>query len=159
MEPAGQYAPHCIEVWPPQPAKSDGDHASVKPMIRLLEPRIRHVKVMVLKHQSTLRPDKILKPHATLRKKLRVPGDFRRILVDRCVNRTRAGIEKRNYTADRREPETQHQGCSKQTSARMSGTAQHLLADQFKALQRKPRMWRVPGDDSHLGCGKKKVDV
>ena len=142
-----------------QPAEADGEHAAIKPMVGLLKPCVRHVEVMVLKHHCPLRPEKILKSYPTLRKKLRVACDFRRILVYGGVNRPGARIEIGHEPAHWFESETHHQGRPDQASARMRRTAQHLLADQLKALQRKPRVWRIPGNDSNLWRGKNKIDV
>lgn len=107
-------------------------------MVRLLDPGIGHVEVMVFKHQCPLWPDEVLKPCAALREKLSMAGNFRRVFINCRVNGSGPRVEVGNHPADRRESETHHQGSSDEASSRMRGAAQHLLADQLKALQWKP---------------------
>src|SRR5574337_1855058 len=108
------------------------------------------MEVMVFKHQCPLRTDKVLKPHAALREKLCVACDFRSVLIDGGVYRTRSRIEVGNHPSDRFEPKAHHQGRADQASSGMWGPAKNLLADQLKAFYRKVRVRRVPGDDPDL---------
>ena len=78
--------PCCDQkVWLALPAETDGQHAAVKPGIRLRDAAIGHVKVAVLKHQSLARLEEVLKTHASLGQELHVTGNFPCVLVESCA--------------------------------------------------------------------------
>lgn len=108
MEMVAVQSSHIAGVGAVQPAEAYCEHAAIKPVVGLLEARVRHVEVMVLKHHCPLRADKVLKPYATLRKKLCVACDFRRIFVDGGVNRTGSRVEIGHHSAQWFEPETHY---------------------------------------------------
>ena len=129
---------HIPGAGPAQPAEPDGDHAAVEAVIGLRDSSVRHVEVMVFKHQGSLRFEKILNTRATLGKKLRVACNFRRVHVDSGVNRAGPCVEVGNNLTKWFESKAHHQGGADEAPAGMRGPTQHLLADQLETFQGKP---------------------
>lgn len=84
---------------------------------------------------------------------------FGHVYIDCGVKGAGTCVEIGNRPADGFEAKPKHQRGADQASPGVRGTTQHLLADKFKALQGKPRVRMVPGNDSDLRGDKKEVDV
>lgn len=129
---------HPRQTRTPQPGEPDRYHAAVESGVGLLKSAVRHMEVTVLEDQGPLGREKVLQAYTSLREELRAARELGRLGVECGMNRTRAGIDVRQESTHRLQPEAKEKGSPEQLASGMSRAAQNPFTDQLKALDRKP---------------------
>src|SRR5437867_1273537 len=88
-----------------------------------------------------------------------MPAEFRRVLIQICMQRPGRHIEKRNEPSSGVTADTEHERIPKKVPTRMNGAANDTFAHNLKSLDGQPGFGRIPDDDAYLRLRIEHLDV
>src|SRR5438034_2268910 len=84
-----------------------------------------------------------------------MPPEFRRLLIQTCMQRPGRHIEKWNEPSSGVAANTEHKRIPKKVPTRMNGPANDTFAHNFKSLYGQPGFGRIPDNDAYLRLDRK----
>ena len=117
------------------------------------------MEISVLHHERAFQVQTALYAGPCLRYELDMPAEFRRLLIQTCMQRPGRHIEKRKEPSSGVAANTEHERIPKKVPTRMNGPPNDTFAHNFKSFDGQPGFGRIPDDDAYLRLRIEHFDV